>query len=477
MCGRRQEQRREQGQDMVAQPTRFATLFEHPTVEAMHGLANGKEFERFVAYVLRRAGYDTKEVGAHWLRGVDLEMRRPGSSHIVGGVECKRFQSSTLVDTKIVGNLLGAAAVSGAGAKPYVVTTSDFHPNAHKKAKAGRKKAYLMNGAQLVRYITYIRGSRYDVQDTSSPISPEYFCDENPQSTRTDTTKVLVIANNKGGVGKTTTAFYLGTALANQGKRVLLIDLDGQANLTEYCFPQLNQEWRQRIQVFPNLAQYFTGQQPLHALVKATNTGNLCIIPSDPYLRLRDPGGIGRPDIETKFAQDVRDLSGQAVADLGGVPEWIIIDTPPAMTVLARAGLAAADLVLAPMRPRNLSLTGTQNMLETLRTMNALTRNRASFLGTVITHWDDLKISQDFLNLLLPPALGEFGGEAFEAKIPVDNLLESVTPSAETRGAKAYRALATEVLQHVNSRGRQNATNNSPNDAETTETTKADVTD
>ena len=149
---------------MVAQPTRFAALFEHPTVEAMHGLANGKEFERFVAYVLRRAGYDAKEVGAHWLRGVDLEMRRPGSSHIVGGVECKRFQTSTLVDAKIVGNLLGAAAVSGAGAKPYVFTTSDFHPNAHKKAKAGRKKAYLMNGAQLVRYITYIRGSRYDVR-------------------------------------------------------------------------------------------------------------------------------------------------------------------------------------------------------------------------------------------------------------------------------------------------------------------------
>lgn len=263
---------------------------------------------------------------------------------------------------------------------------------------------------------------------------------------------MLAIANNKGGVGKTTTAFYLGAALANQGKRVLVVDLDSQANLTEYYFQDLNQVWSKDIQVVPNLAQYFTSQQPLplHALVKATSTGNLCIIPADPYLRLRDPGGSGRPDIEMQFAQDLRDLSGQMVANLGGAPDWVIIDTPPAMTSLARAGLAAADFVLAPMRPRRLSQTGTQNMLKTLRTVNALTRNRATFLGVVITHWDDLKVSRDFMDLLLPATLGEFGGEAFKAMIPVDNLLEGLTSSAETRGAKAYRALAAEVLQHVN---------------------------
>ena len=88
-------------------------------------------------------------------------------------------------------------------------------------------------------------------------------------------------------------------------------------------------------------------------------------------------------------------------------------------------------------------------MLETLRAVNALTRNQATFLGTVITHRDDLKLSQDFLDVQLPTALQEFGGEAFKVKIPLDNQLETLTPSAETKGAKAYRLLAAEVLQHV----------------------------
>jgi chromosome partitioning protein len=434
---------------MAAEPKHFIDLFNKPSVEAMHALSP-RDFERFVAYVLRRAGYEVKEVGPHWLRGVDLEMRRPGSARIVGGVECKRFQSDTLVDAGVVAHLLGAASVSGQGAKPYVFTTSDFHPNAHKKAEAGAKKAHLMNGTQLVRYITYIRGSRYHDDDTSTVLSPEFFAgreDLNPGSG--GGARILTIANNKGGVGKTTTAFYLGAELANQGKRVLLIDLDSQANLTEYCFPGLNTASSNRTQHFPNLAQYFARQQPLHALVKSTSADRLCIIPSDPYLRLRDPGGSGRPDIETQFAHDVQDLGAQMLASLGGAPDWIILDTPPAMTLLTRAGLAAAHFVLAPMRPRKLSLIGTENMLETLRTVNALTRNRAKFLGTVFTHWDDLKLSQDFATLQLPTTLQEFGGEAFQVTIPLDNQLETLAPNANTRGAKAYRSLAAEVLQHV----------------------------
>ena len=312
------------------------------------------------------------------------------------------------------------------------------------------KLAHLMNGAQLVRYITYIRGSRHDDDDASTLISPEYFCGlDKPEPLKDGAARILTVANNKGGVGKTTTAYYLGAELANQGKRVLLIDLDSQANLTEYCFPQLNTAFSDKGEQFPNVAEYFAGQKPLQSLVKSTNVERLSIIPSDPYLRLRDPGGGGRPDLETRFARDVRQLAAQPVASLGGLPEWIIIDTPPAMSVLTRAGLAAAQFVLAPMRPRNLSLQGTANMLRTLRTVNALTRGHASFLGAVVTHWDDLKVSQDILNLQLPPAFQEFGGEAFKITIPLDNQLETLTPSANTNGAKAYRALAEEVLQHV----------------------------
>src|SRR5690242_14006489 len=137
---------------MAAEPAKFADLFNHPTVEAMHALSSGKEFEHLVAYILRRAGYEVKEVGPHWLRGVDLEMRRPGTTRLLGGVECKRYQTEDLVPSGVVSHLLGAAAVSRPWTKPYVFTTSDFHPNAHKVAEAGAKRAHLMNGSQLVRY-------------------------------------------------------------------------------------------------------------------------------------------------------------------------------------------------------------------------------------------------------------------------------------------------------------------------------------
>jgi cellulose biosynthesis protein BcsQ len=189
----------------------------------------------------------------------------------------------------------------------------------------------------------------------------------------------------------------------------------------------------------------------LQALVKSTNKERLSVIPSDPNLTLRDPGGSGHPALESRFMRDVLKLGATPLGSLGGTPDWIILDTAPAMIALTRAGLAAAQYVIAPVRPRRLSLRGTRNMLTTLRTINALTNSGARFLGMVITHWDDLKLSQEFEDLLLPPALQEFGGEAFTVKIPLDNRLEYEEPGVQTPGAKAYAAVAIEVLNAVKS--------------------------
>lgn len=429
----------------------FAALFNSPTVEAMHKLSPN-DFEHFVAYVLRRAGYDVRVVGRHFLRGVDLEMRRPGRAAIIGGVECKRFQAGDLVKARVVTHVKGAAAVSRSGANPYVITTSDFHPNAQKVAAAGAKQAYLMNGPQLVRYITYIKGSLHDDENAIAMMSPEPFCgDDAPRIPAKAGATIITVANNKGGVGKTTTAYYLGAELAIRGQRVLLIDLDAQANLTEYCFPELDIDDSDEMQLVPNIVQYFADQQPLSALIKPTSRTGMGIIPSDTHLSLRDLGGSGRPDIEARFARDVQELSAKPLASLGGVPDWIIIDTPPAMSVFTRAALAAAQYVLAPVRPRQRSLRGTRKMLGTLQTINALTRDRATFLGVVVTHWDDLKLSEHFMTFRIPPTLKEYGGRAFAATIPVDNRLEQLEPGAKTQGAKAYEALATEVQNAVKS--------------------------
>src|SRR6476469_1103495 len=95
---------------MSAEPVRFADLFRNPSIDAMYALSP-KDFEHFIAYVLQRAGYTVKEVGPHFLRGLDLEMRLPGKSTIFGGVECKRFASNQLVTAPIVRGVRGAPAV------------------------------------------------------------------------------------------------------------------------------------------------------------------------------------------------------------------------------------------------------------------------------------------------------------------------------------------------------------------------------
>jgi chromosome partitioning protein len=147
---------------------------------------------------------------------------------------------------------------------------------------------------------------------------------------------------------------------------------------------------------------------------------------------------------------DVQDLCAQQIESLGGTPQWIIIDTPPAMSVFTRAGLAVADYVLAPIRPRTSSIRGTTNMLKTLQTMSALTGRRATFMGTLITHWDKLKMSQNFEDQVLPDRLRGYGGRIFETRIPIDNQLEPLEPGARTGGAEAYQKLAEEVLRYAN---------------------------
>lgn len=440
---------REGMKDMPAEPERFAGLFRNPSVGEMHGLTP-PEFERFVAYVLRRAGYDVKEVGPHWLRGVDLELRVPGKTRIVGGVECKRFDPDKPVTAPVVKGVKGAPAVSGPSAKPFVITTSDFNEAAHKMATAGGKSAYLMNGSQLIRYIEYVRGSRND-DDGASVIPPEYFAGkESVRQRRVGKPRVLAVANNKGGVGKTTTAFYLGSELARQGKRVLLIDLDGQANLTERCLPRQVAKRTEEEQSFPNVTRYFAGESPLAELVTSSDLDGLGIIPSDPFLTLRDYGGGGRPDVELQFVEDVQKLCLQPIAAIGGTADWIIIDTPPSMSVFTRSGLAAAEYVLAPIRQRPSSVAGTRNMLQTLRTMNALMGTDAHFLGVVATHSDDLAVSKDFAQFQQPAIVKGFGGMLPRTPIiPFDNQLDTLEPGANTKAAKAYGVLAGEVLSYA----------------------------
>jgi Mrp family chromosome partitioning ATPase len=166
-----------------------------------------------------------------------------------------------------VNKVRGAPVLGSPSAKPVVVTTGDLTDAAYQSATAkGAKPVSLVNGERLIRYIRYIQGSRRDDDDISTSLSPEFF-GKRTEVIAARETRIVTIANNKGGVGKTTTAYYLGAELARLGKRVLLIDLDGQANLTERGLPVFADQRKEEAEHFPNIAQYFAGERRLKELV------------------------------------------------------------------------------------------------------------------------------------------------------------------------------------------------------------------
>ncbi len=444
------------------EPTRFADLYNNPTIDGMYGLTP-KEFEKFVAYIFRRAGYEVHDVAFKFTRGVDLEVfADKARRRRMGGVEVKRFDRGKLVNADTVQKLMGAPAVRRRRAMAYLTTTSGFNRAAYDIADEGQSTC-LLNGDQLCRYITYVRGSRYDdAANQNVQIPPDLFGGQHSIRERNaGSTRILAVANNKGGVGKTTTARYLAHGLATRGRKVLLIDADSQANLSEslLSLPAASLDP-------PNLAQYFSHELSLQQIIRETSILNLWLAAAHPDLRLSDTGGVGRPGIELGFAGAVQRLCVPTAAGNPQPFDWIIIDTPPAMSLYSRAALAAAKLVLVPVRARQTSLAGTLNMFATIDTMAALMGTQPRIMGAVITHWEDNQVSRDSENALRVPFENRQSG-ILASKIPVDTNIDRTHAGQKTRAAAAYAALVEEVLANVGDTSQQTV------DSQTTQQSRA----
>ncbi|HKW22293.1 MAG TPA: AAA family ATPase [Ktedonobacterales bacterium] len=429
---------------------RFESLFAHPSVDDMYKLTP-KVFERFVAYVFRRGGYIVKDVAFRFARGVDLELYDGTSGgRRVGGIEVKRFERDNLVNGHIIQHLLGAAAVRHGRARPYLVTTSGFNSGAYERSRY-EKDACLLNGDQLCRYITYLQGSIEADTNGVRHISPDMFGGQHSLRDRSITgTTSIAIANNKGGVGKTMTALHLAIGLSKLGKRILLIDMDAQANLTEAALSAAT-SLTTRLEIEPpHLGRYFTGHVALAQLIRDTPIDNVSLIPAHGDLRLSDTGGAGNPDIELAFLTAVRELCND-VATRGLKPfDFIFFDTPPSMSLYTRVALAAAQYVLIPARPRPSSLAGTVNLLATIQTMDALVGTTISHLGCTITHWEDNDRSTAIVEQLR--LLFRERSDILATRIPTDPAIETTPLRRTSRGKSAYDKLAEEVLDHVSNR-------------------------
>jgi chromosome partitioning protein len=246
----------------------------------------------------------------------------------------------------------------------------------------------------------------------------------------------LCIANNKGGVGKTTTAVNLAAGLARLKQRVLVVDMDGQANAT-YALTG-------RVHPVPSLYDVLVGDRKLETIVWQSNEENVWLVPGDGRLQNADVELAARPGREWRLA---RALHGQEF-------DYIIIDTPPSLGLLTQNALAASQKVLIPISLTEFSLIGMDKLDATIADLREqLDIADLEVAGVVATFYEETTTARETWAILEK----KFEGHLLETRIPKNLDLEkahreneSVLSYAPTSsGGLAYAQLATEVKRLV----------------------------
>ncbi|MDR1144369.1 MAG: AAA family ATPase [Spirochaetaceae bacterium] len=247
--------------------------------------------------------------------------------------------------------------------------------------------------------------------------------------------KVFVFVNQKGGVGKTTSAVNLGAYLAEADKMVLLVDFDSQANLTSGV-------GLDKTKAKPGVYELISGKASLDDVIRETSVSNLRVIPSG-----IDLSGAAVELVE----QEKRDLFlKNALAPVRNQYDFILIDCPPSLGVLTLNGLAAADSVLIPMQCEYFAMEGLSLLLQTIRRIQKGLNTSLQIGGIFFTMYDQrTRLAQD----VVKEVSAYFREKVFETIIP-RNVRISEAPShglpisqydPVSSGGKAYQSLAEEV--------------------------------
>jgi chromosome partitioning protein len=248
-------------------------------------------------------------------------------------------------------------------------------------------------------------------------------------------TNVFAIANQKGGVGKTTTAINLGAALAALERRVLLVDCDPQGNATRGLGQTATP---------PNLYQVLSGEALARAAVRPTGFPHLDLIPADRNL-------VG---VEVEFASIEGWERRMATALEPLLPHYdtVLLDCPPSLGHLTVAALAAASAVLVPLQCEYFALEGISELVKTVERVRGSVNPRLDIGGILLTMFDErVNLSQDVAS----EARRHFGRKVFRTIVP-RNVRLAEAPShgmpvllydIKCRGAEAYLELAREMLE------------------------------
>ena len=264
--------------------------------------------------------------------------------------------------------------------------------------------------------------------------------DRNAPTTAPSGGRILAVANQKGGVGKTTTAINLATALAATGASVLLIDLDPQGNASTGL--GLGRGERQN-----GTYRLLTEGLAIADVQRPTLVPNLSIIPSDPDLAGAEVELVGEARREFRLRDALRAPQTQAAR-----PSYTLIDCPPSLGLLTLNGLTAADAVLVPLQCEFFALEGISQLLHTIELVRRSLNPALRLQGIVLTMHDRRNNLSD---QVAADARGFFGAQVYDTVIP-RNIRVSEAPSHgkpvllydfRSPGAQAYVRLATELLR------------------------------
>jgi chromosome partitioning protein len=250
--------------------------------------------------------------------------------------------------------------------------------------------------------------------------------------------RAIVVANQKGGVGKTTTAINLATALAMAGQRVLLIDMDPQANLTSGI--GLKGQSAPGGTVYQALTGEFADAGDF---VLPTPVDRMFLVPSD-----RNLTGA---EVELVLLQNRERRLRALVYSLRDRFDYVFIDTPPSLGLLTLNALVAADAVIIPLTCEYFALEGIADLVATLRRVRATLNPGLDIAGVLLTMYDERtnlgqQVARDIRSF--------FQERVFQTVIP-RNIRLGEAPShgmpaivydAKSRGAEAYVGLARELL-------------------------------